>query len=224
MKNIILLFSSILFLLFFLNLQPKEKNIKYLALGDGYTIGESLKPENSWPNLLATKLEAENKIAVETKIIAKAGWEIENVMNHLKIHAKGKYDIVSIMIGINDYSSSNEILKFKLKFEKIIEMGLQPSKYGEKGLFVISLPDYSYSPKGQGNSKKIHNEILIFNEAIEAICLKNNILYIDINDVYKRTKGNQDYLAPNKIHPSKTMYDLWVNVIYKSLLDNKIID
>jgi lysophospholipase L1-like esterase len=54
------------------------QTIRYLALGDSYTIGESVSEDERWPNQLASLLQAHD-ISAEVTIIARTGWTTDEL-------------------------------------------------------------------------------------------------------------------------------------------------
>ena len=87
-----------------------SKGFSYLALGDSYTIGESVKESNRWPVQLYESLNG--KLSYP-KIIAKSGWTTDELLDTLNKTKIKKYDFVSLLIGVNNQYRGKKFKKFK---------------------------------------------------------------------------------------------------------------
>ena len=86
LQNIIL-YSLLIFGVFSCHNKAEKESelapIKYLALGDSYTIGQGIALAESWPMQLGGKL-IENSFSVDKNdIIAQTGWETTDLLNAL---------------------------------------------------------------------------------------------------------------------------------------------
>jgi hypothetical protein len=84
-----------------------KQSIRYLALGDSYTIGESVAENECWPNQLAELIKSSPPFGgieegVEVTLIAYTGWTTEGLWQGIQA-AKPElsYDLVSLLIGVN---------------------------------------------------------------------------------------------------------------------------
>src|SRR5512141_297702 len=120
--------------------------IRYLALGDPYTIGESVPAEGRWPNQLAKFLEAEG-IQTEVTIIARTGWTVDELWEGIEASPpEGTYDLVTLLIGVNDqyrgYPADGYREDFRFMLGKAVEYaGGDPQK-----VIVLSIPDWGFTP------------------------------------------------------------------------------
>lgn len=188
-----------------------------LALGDGYTQGESVRVLESWPFQLHELLNSEKPLFQEPKVIAKTGWKSEQLLRQLSSSSTKKFDLVFLMIGMNDQYQQVDIEDFERNFKQLVNESLEKSAKENQTLYVLSIPDYSYSPKGYGNKKKVQSEISKMNQLIKDYCQNEDIPFIDLNPIYEKTLKNPHYLASNKIHPSAAMYKLWAMEIYEHI-------
>ena len=89
MKFNLLKLIPILFSIFIIESCSKSPTkIKYLALGDSYTIGEGIQEKNRWPNQLVNRLEEKFNYLVDLEIIAKTGFtslELLEEINHVNV-------------------------------------------------------------------------------------------------------------------------------------------
>lgn len=184
---------------------------RYLALGDSYTVAQSLQLEQSFPYQLSGQL-SDLKIG-NPSIIAATGWTTTDLI--AAIDQSGvigqKYDFVTLLIGVNDQYQGKSIDSYSANFEKLLKTAIQLANNDPKRVFVVSIPDYSVTPFASGgNRDAIAAEIDQFNSKNKQISSNNNVNYVDITDISRRAKSEPDLLAGDGLHPSAKMYGLWV--------------
>lgn len=202
-----------------------EKNqINYLALGDSYTIGESVNENYTWPIQLKFKLRYSNKgIPVDSvKIIAKTGWTTEDLLNRINnLEINNNYDLVSLLIGVNNQFRGYDINTYEKEFEELLVKSIYFAKSISNNVFVLSIPDYGVTPFGkQRDSEKIKSEINMYNEINFNISKKYDVMYFDITDISRLAEFDSSLLAKDMLHPSKEMYSLWVEKIADQIIEN----
>ncbi len=201
--------------------QITQKGYKYLALGDSYTIGESVDYINSYPIQLKNQLNINDRIIDSVRIIAKTGWTTSRLIDTLsKIDFKNKYDIVSLLIGVNNQFRGNDISEYKHEFENLLIRSIDYSTH-KRNVFVLSIPDYGVTPFGNNrNQDKIFKEINLYNDINREISKKYNVMYFDITGISRLAEFDTTLLAEDNLHPSKKMYNLWVKDIKKQIMDS----
>lgn len=206
--------SFFLIVIFFLALscqinEKSEKIYNYLALGDSYTIAESLNLIDSYPYQLKNQLKKIDSV----NIIAKTGWTTGELIDTLKsLNINNKYDYVSLLIGVNNQYREYDISIFEKEFEYLLNLAIQYANDRSK-VFVISIPDYSVTPFGFKNRDKIYKEINQYNLIKRKIVKKYNIRFYDVTDISREAKEKEYLIAEDSLHPSREMYSLWVDRI-----------
>ena len=191
-------------------------SLTFLALGDSYTVGTAEARENSWPVQFVDKLRENNVPAFDPLIIAGAGWTTNNLLTILeRRNIQEKYDLVSLLIGVNNQFQGIDFAVFKQQFQELIEYARSRVR-DQRGLFVLSIPDYGATPFGQSNETQIGADIDMYNAHIQEVCEKEGIVYYDVTEISRQAKNNPDLLAQDNLHPSKDMYALWVETILTS--------
>lgn len=193
----------------------EQDTITYLALGDSYTIGSGEKPENRYPNLLSQELIDRGYFFKAPRIIATTGWTTGNLIyavNNPPIDIK--YDLVSLLIGVNNQYGGGSFELFKKEFIDLLEFSLSKAN-SRSGVFVLSIPDYGATPFGASNAAKIFEEINMYNDFIKQVCQANRVKYYDITEISRKAKDDLSYLASDRLHPSRKMYLEWVALILK---------
>ncbi len=202
--------------------------IKYLALGDSYTIGESVEFNERYPIQLNKLLKGNNIHLNKVDIIAKTGWttdELNSAINNENL--SDDYDLVTLLIGVNNQYRGRDTAEYRIEFRNLLERAIGFTD-SYKNVIVISIPDWGVTPfaaeKGKDESK-IKAEIDIFNKINFEETIKKKVNYVDITDISRTAKIDKSLLADDDLHPSGKMYSLWVEKILpiaKDILKIKI--
>jgi len=192
--------------------QTKDLNYSYLALGDSYTIGESVKESERWPVQLSNSLR--NKLN-KPVIIAKSGWTTDQLIDTLnKINFNKKFDFVSLLIGVNNQYRGRSVENFKEGFTILLKKSIEYANYKKERVMVVSIPDWGVTPFAKNKNRTIiGNEIDAFNKLIHDECMKNNITFFNITEISRKAVNNNSLIAEDGLHPSKKMYKQWVKII-----------
>ncbi len=197
-----------------------QSALSYLALGDSYTIGESVAQDERWPNQLTELLKKGGKQISQPRIIATTGWRTDNLENAVRIaKLKEEYDLVSLLIGVNNQYQGKPVEQFVVEFEALLNTAIRLAKGNKENVFVVSIPDYGFTPFGLKNKEKISKEIDLFNTVSEEICRKNSVKYINITDTSREGLNNPDLVANDGLHPSGKMYALWAKRIAERIME-----
>lgn len=190
----------------------QKKEINYLALGDSYTIGESVSEQDRWPNQLADQLKIPRP-----KIIATTGWRTDDLSNAIKAaKLKDEYDMVSLLIGVNNQYQGKSADQYEIEFEELLKTSIKLAKGKTKNVFVVSIPDYGFTPYGKPKQESITKQIDEFNSINKRITKKYKITYIDITEISRKGLEDPILVAEDGLHPSGRMYSLWVELIRKT--------
>ena len=192
-----------------------ENAIDYLALGDSYTIGEGVSPEERWPEQLAVELGRKGKKVENLQIIAKTGWTTRNLLEGIEdaeLSSLKENKLVSLLIGVNNQYQNLAFPLFEKEFDLLIEEAIRQA--GDiQHVFVVSIPDYGVTPFGSGNSEQIGKELDTYNSHMEGICDSLDIPFINITDLSRELGDSDGALAADKLHPSGKQYGKWVEKI-----------
>lgn len=196
--------------------EESYKNLKYLALGDSYTIGQSVAVADRWPNLLDAKLESEGIFIDSTQIIARTGWTTANLQAAIdQADLLDRYDLVSILIGVNNQFQGRTLTEYRVQFEELLLEAIELAGGDSSRVFVVSIPDYGFTPFGASNQGAISTEVKIFNEACREITLQYNIAYYNITPISQQGFVDPDLVASDGLHPSGKQYAEWVEQMFQ---------
>ena len=210
-KNIIL-YSLLIFGFFSCHNKAEKESelapIKYLALGDSYTIGQGIALVESWPLQLGGKL-IENSFSVDKNdIIAQTGWETTDLLNALADSSLEDYNLVSLLIGVNNQFSNRPFETYTTEFDLLLDQAIGLA--GSDRVFVVSIPDYGVTPFGSNNSENIAFELDEYNAYAAAKCQTLNIPFVNITEISRQLGDSNGALASDNLHPSGTQYGKWV--------------
>ncbi len=204
-------------------LKIEKTKIQYLALGDSYTIGESVDEKYSWPIQLKFNLfNSDSNTSLDSvRIIAKTGWTTSDLLNYISnIKINNNYDLVSLLIGVNNQFRGYDKNIYEKEFEKLLIKSIGFANSNFSNVFVLSIPDYGVTPFGKlRDSEKIKSEINLYNEINYKISKKYGVLYFDITDISRLAEFDSTLLADDMLHPSKKMYNLWVEKIVDQVIN-----
>lgn len=195
--------------------QTRESPIRYLALGDSYTIGQSVCESCRFPVQLQQSLQNTNtKNSFSLKIIAQTGWTTTNLISAINSHnLNPDYDLVTLLIGVNNQYQRTAFSLFEKEFPELVNRSITLAD--KTNLIVVSIPDYAYTPFGQDSSSPatISAEIDNYNTFARSYCAANGIQFINITDITRKGLMNKSLLAPDGLHPSKEAHHLFVERI-----------
>ncbi|NBC56967.1 MAG: SGNH/GDSL hydrolase family protein [Bacteroidetes bacterium] len=196
------------------------KSIKYLALGDSYTIGEGVQDLKRWPNQLVEEFESNDLSVDKLDIIAKTGWRTSDLINAIETNNPKDFNLISLQIGVNNQFSNQDFETFVEEFDLLIQKSTQIAGQNNR-VFVVSIPDYGVTPFGNswGNPEQIASEIDMYNNYISQKCSEVGIAFINITDISRSLGDSEGALAPDNLHPSGFQYGLWVEKILPVVLE-----
>lgn len=195
------------------------ETIKYLALGDSYTIGQSVPEDERWPVQLAAKINEESdEVQVSDPfIIATTGWTTANLsdgMDALMIDT-AQFDLVSLLIGVNNQYQGLSLDAYEVEYEVLLERAIALAGGNAGRVFVVSIPDYGYTPFGEPNQETISAELAEFNAACQSITEEHGVAHYNITPISQQWPDVPDLVAPDNLHPSGTQYGLWVESFWQ---------
>jgi lysophospholipase L1-like esterase len=197
-----------------------QKNIRYLALGDSYTIGESVAENERWPNQLAAMLTEKN-IQTEVAIIARTGWTTAELWQGIQADPpQGTYDLVSLLIGVNNQYRAYNLDEYREQFRFLLKKSIEYAGRDVNRVIVLSIPDWGVTPFAADRAhEQITKDIDIFNSINRAETESAGAHYVDITPISRQALNDASLIAFDGLHPSGKMYKLWVNQAFSTVLE-----
>ena len=193
----------------------KEKDkLKYLALGDSYTIGQSVDITMRYPVQIADSLKARGYLVEDPKIIAVTGWTTSDLKAGIAAaNPQGPYDLVSLLIGVNNQYRGQDINIYRTEFEELINQSINFAGNDTGRVIVLSIPDWGVTRFATGRDReKIAREIDQYNAINKEITLSKGIVWIDVTAISRLAVQDETLIASDGLHPSGKMYTEWVRL------------
>ena len=186
---------------------------RYLALGDSYTIGESVPESDRWPNQLAKQLVADG-IQTDVTILARTGWTVDELWKGIQVNPPaGTYDLVTLLIGVNDQYRGYPAIGYRDDFRFMLNIAIEYAGGDPNRVIVLSIPDWGMTPFAAGrNTQIIAQEIDQFNSINREEAETAGVHYVDITPISRTVIATSTLVAPDGLHPSETMYSEWVDL------------
>lgn len=196
-----------------------DEPVRFLALGDSYTIGESVSVNGRWPVQLRDSLIREGYRFDDLTIFATTGWTTTDLKQSIEENdLDGDYNLVSLLIGVNNQFQGRSVDTYAIEFEKLLQTALELAGNKPNQVFVLSIPDYYFTPWGQSyGSSGITESIEQFNNRNQSITSTYNVPYINITDISRNGIEFPAYVAYDGLHPSETQYSKWVGRILENI-------
>lgn len=204
--------------------------IRYLALGDSYTIGESVDESERWSTQLASLIQSSpqftksiggNQRGVEVTIIARTGWTTDELWDGIQAQEiNPPYDLVSLLIGVNNQYRGRDLEEYREQFIFLLNKSIEYAGGDANRVIVLSIPDWGVTPfAGDRDSKKIADEINQFNAINREETEKAGAHYIDITPISREAVNDPSLIAGDGLHPSGKMYAEWAKLALPVVLE-----
>ena len=204
-------------------------DIRFLALGDSYTIGESVPEDERWPNQLAELIRSSPQFdetggTIEVTIIARTGWTTDELWNGIQeVTIEPPYDLVSLLIGVNNQYRGRDIEEYRAGFVFLLNKAIEYAGGDPDRVIVLSIPDWGVTPFANNrDSKQIAVEINQFNAVNEEESKNAGVHYVDVTPSSRDAVTDVSLIASDGLHPSGKMYAEWAKLALPEAL--KIIE
>jgi len=205
------------------------QTMRYLALGDSYTIGESVAEAERWPNQLAALITSSPQFAkptggteggMEVTIIARTGWTTDELWQSIQAAQPGPpYDLVSLSIGVNNQYRGYEINEYREQFIILLNKSIEYAGGDPNRVIVLSIPDWGVTPFAASRDRgQIAKEINAFNLVNRAESEKAGVHYVDVTPGSREAREDVSLVASDGLHPSGKMYSEWARLAYPGAL------
>jgi len=193
-----------------------QQRIRYVAIGDSYSIGEGASPNESWPALLTRHL---NDKGLHVDLVAnpsRTGWTTQQAIDReLSIFVDSKPNFATLQIGVNDWVQGIDAETFRKHFVVLANRMLEflPSK---NRLLVVSIPDFGVTPTGPryARGRNISEGLTRFNQIIVEESNKRGLRVVDVFPISKKMRDDPSLVAPDGLHPSAKEYAEWEKIIF----------
>ena len=193
-----------------------KKAYSYLALGDSYTIGQSVLSSENFPNQTVQLLNQQNYNFKSPEILATTGWTTDELQNNINSHTfTPPYNFVSLLIGVNNQYRGRSVENYKPEFESLLKQAIQFAGGNANRVIVVSIPDWGVTPFANGRDRaQIAKEIDDYNAANKYISVIYKVNYIDITPGSREAATDLSLVAGDGLHPSAKEYAKWAQKVF----------
>ena len=225
MMKLIISFGLVLFIIS-CQVTSNMESYTYLALGDSYTIGESIPSKSSFPYQVYERLQANGVNMEKPVIIARTGWTTDELQAAIKAQVLvPPYDLVTLLIGVNNQYRGLDIENYDIEFTQLLQKAIELAGGQSGNVIVISIPDWGVTPfAANRDGETIAKEINEFNQINYTRTRESGVHYVDVTEISRTAANDSTLLAEDGLHPSIDMYTLWTDKLAplaKTILTSK---
>jgi lysophospholipase L1-like esterase len=197
------------------NPRQDTSSFSYLALGDSYTIGQSVSIAERYPVQVVKLMRAGHVNMQDPEIIATTGWTTGNLIDALKAYtAPGAHTIVTLLIGVNNQYQGRSQTEYKEEFSNLLRQSVALAGNKASHVIVLSIPDYSVTPFAKGlNTAAIAKQIDSFNTVNQQITLDLGARYLDVTVESRKAASDASLVAADGLHFSGKEYGIWAALL-----------
>jgi lysophospholipase L1-like esterase len=188
--------------------------LRYVALGDSYTIGTSVTPDDRWPNRLVRALGPAKAGLELVANLAVDGFTSADLIRHQLPALDGlRPEFASVLIGVNDVVRDVAPAAYEADVRAILDDLV--GRVGARRVVTVAVPDYTVTPAGAdyGDPRSRHDGIVAVNAAMARLSAERGIAFVDTFDLSLRAAMDRTLVAGDGLHPSGAQYALWVERI-----------
>jgi lysophospholipase L1-like esterase len=188
-----------------------EKLYTYLALGDSYTVGESIPLRKSFPYQVVENLRKDKFHVAAPEIVARTGWTTDELTAAIADHRfLSQYDLVTLLIGVNNQYRGRRIEEFNIELEALLNRAVDLAGGRREHVFLLSIPDYGVTPFAKKlDPSAIAAEIDQYNVVKRALATQYKVSFIEITESTRNAYSDETLLADDGLHPSAKEYKSW---------------
>ncbi len=187
--------------------------LRYLALGDSYTISEGVAEEGRWPMQLARGLREAGMAIADPRIIATTGWTTDELSAAMDAaEPLGDWDFVSLLIGVNNQYRGRSVDEYVGEFAGLLRRAVALANGRADRVLVLSIPDWGVTPfafAGGHDRQAIADDLDAYNAAARELCEASGVAFVDITGISRDGGDAPAMLADDALHPSALQYARW---------------
>jgi lysophospholipase L1-like esterase len=188
--------------------------LRYLALGDSYTIGEGVPADGRWPMQLAARLREDGRAVDAPRIVATTGWTTDELSFALDAaEPLGRdWDLVSLLIGVNDQYRGRPVDAYAPAFAALLERAIGYAGGRADRVVVLAIPDWGVTPFAAASGRDraaTARELDAYNATAARICAERGVAFVDIAPTSRARGAEPAMLADDGLHPSAALYAEW---------------
>lgn len=187
--------------------------MRFLALGDSYSVGEAVDSSERWPERVAVMLRTRGLDLGVPQIIAQTGWTTDDLAAGIAAAAPAApYDIVSLLIGVNNQYRGRSAEDYRAGFRSLLAHAIALAGARARRVIVVSIPDWGVTPFAEGRDRSgITAAIDRFNAIGREEADAAGARFADITPASR--ERSEGWVARDGLHPSGAQYERWAGVL-----------
>ena len=202
---------------------PHGHVVRFLALGDSYTIGEAVDPADRWPSQLAAQLRQNGIELADPAIVARTGWTTGELNAGIEdADPPGVFDFVTLLVGVNNQYRGRSVEEYAVEFRRLLERAIGFAGARPSRVIVVSIPDWGVTPFARQSGRdlrRIADEVDAFNAVGREEAGRAGVRFVDVTAVSRQAAADPNLTAGDGLHPSRAMYKEWTAVILPAALE-----
>lgn len=188
--------------------------LRYLALGDSYTIGEGVAASACWPAQLVARLAERGLALAPPQIVATTGWTTDELIQGIAASPLDPpYALVSLLIGVNNQYRGRSADEYATQFQQLLVQAIAFAGDRADRVLVVSIPDWAttrFAAAGDRDRATVSAEIDQFNALARRQAIDAGAAFVDVTGL---SRQHPDELVDDGLHPSAEQYARWVERI-----------
>jgi acyl-CoA thioesterase I len=191
----------------------RQTTLRYVALGDSYTIGTALRTaaERFPDQLVATLGPTPPALDLVANLGVNGYTSADLIRDELPALERLRPDLVTLLIGVNDVVQGVPLARYETNARVILDALL--ARVGADRTVVVGIPDYTVTPRGAdyGDPRQQRDAIVANNASMARLADDRGIAFVDILDLSLRAAADRSLVADDGLHPSGRQYALWAD-------------
>lgn len=188
--------------------------MRFLALGDSYTIGEGVGEAERWPVQLAALLRERGIDVGEPRIIARTGWTTDELSAAIDdADPRRPFALVTLLIGVNNQYRGRGAEEYRAEFSALLRRAIGFAGGEASRVIVLSIPDWGVTPFADGRDRaQIAAEIDAFNAINRDEARSAGAHWVDVAPQSRAAGADPAFLVSDGLHPSGRAYAEWARL------------
>ncbi|HEY0199963.1 MAG TPA: SGNH/GDSL hydrolase family protein [Rhodanobacter sp.] len=193
---------------------PTPPLLRYLALGDSYTIGEAVAADGRWPAQLVGRLRRADVAIDDPRTVAVTGWTTDELAHGMDAaHLDPPFDLVTLQIGVNNQYRGRSAGDYRLQFSDLLKAAIALADGRAARVVVVSIPDWGVTRFAREQARdpaQIARELDAYNAVARDEAVRCEAHFVDITGISRR---HPELVADDGLHPSAEQYSLWTDAL-----------
>lgn len=189
----------------------REERVRFVALGDSYTIGTAVAEAERWPNQLVARVP---ELTLAGNPAVNGYTSADLIADELPQLDGLRPELVSLLIGVNDVVRGVPDATYAGNVAVILEELL--ARLPPDRILCVATPDYTRTPRGAdyGDPQQQSDRIVRVNAILREACEARDIAFVpEVFEISQAATDEPALVADDGLHPSGEQYRRWVDVI-----------